>query len=231
MLCSSCGVDVPPQFKKIISTNVCPECGGEIVNEPMRELLNELSDALKSMPNDPEGIAGWLLSHYELRKVGTGKPVINFHGNRPNVVASPVVPNDTTKFFKNAGISPKTRAEINAAKINGEIVEEDLYDEPLTAEDILFQQNASNAFIEGGRHAAKAKAQAVMRNTANEFSEIFADGDATQMDLPEPKNAQEARDLNRFNEERMRRLEAQQALANGGVTVNSKGKESIVRRR
>ena len=39
------------------------------MNEATIELLSEVKEALKKMPNDPEGLAGWLLSNYEMRKI------------------------------------------------------------------------------------------------------------------------------------------------------------------
>ncbi|MCK9567705.1 hypothetical protein M0R72_01995 [Candidatus Pacearchaeota archaeon] len=79
MRCMSCGADIPPQFVHAIATNTCGGCGGEIMNEASKELLKELSDALSRMPNDPQGIAGWLMSNYRFQKMGEGKPVEKFH--------------------------------------------------------------------------------------------------------------------------------------------------------
>lgn len=75
----SCGADIPPQFVHAIATNICSGCGGEIMNEATKDLLKELSDALTRMPNDPQGIAGWLMSNYRFQKMGDGKPVEKFH--------------------------------------------------------------------------------------------------------------------------------------------------------
>jgi hypothetical protein len=75
----SCGADIPPQFVHAIATNTCSGCGGEIMNEASKDLLKELSDALSRMPNDPQGVAGWLMSNYRFQKMGEGKPVEKFH--------------------------------------------------------------------------------------------------------------------------------------------------------
>lgn len=83
MKCMSCGAPISPAFKSAIQNNICPACGGEIMNEATLELLDELKDALEEMPNDPEGLAGWLLSNYEMRKIGTGEPVGQFYGSAP----------------------------------------------------------------------------------------------------------------------------------------------------
>lgn len=83
MRCCNCQAVIPPEWKGAIKRNICPSCGEEIMNEKAQELLSELRDALIAMPNDPEGIAGWLLSHYELVKIGTGEPVHEFYGPKP----------------------------------------------------------------------------------------------------------------------------------------------------
>ena len=79
MRCMACGADIPPAFVKALELNKCPACDGEIMNEASQELLKELSDALARMPNDPQGVAGWLLSNYRFQKMGDGKPVDKFY--------------------------------------------------------------------------------------------------------------------------------------------------------
>lgn len=79
MRCMSCGANIPPEWVNAIQRNECPGCGGEIMGEATQELLNDLTEALKRMPNDPQGVAGWLLSNYRFQKVGSGEPVEKFH--------------------------------------------------------------------------------------------------------------------------------------------------------
>lgn len=80
--CKICGADVPPEWKFAINNNTCPGCGEPLLDEESKELLNELRNAMAEMPNDPEGLAGWLLSNYNIVKVGDGQPV-NFYGRQP----------------------------------------------------------------------------------------------------------------------------------------------------
>jgi len=75
----SCGADIPPEWVKAIQSNSCPGCGGEIMSTPTQELLKDLTEALEKMPNDPQGVAGWLLSNYRFQKMGSGEPVEKFH--------------------------------------------------------------------------------------------------------------------------------------------------------
>ncbi len=79
MKCMSCGADIPPVWVAALNSNKCPGCNGPIMNEASQELLKELADALQRMPNDPQGVAGWLLSNYRFQKMGDGKPVEKFH--------------------------------------------------------------------------------------------------------------------------------------------------------
>lgn len=82
MQCMSCRADIPPAWVNAIQRNECPGCGGPIMDEASKELLDELRSAMEEMPNDPEGLAGWLLSHYRLQKIGTAEPT-DFHRQQP----------------------------------------------------------------------------------------------------------------------------------------------------
>jgi hypothetical protein len=106
MKCCNCQTEIPPSFKRSLIINECPACGDKIMNDSMQELLSELKEALARMPNDPEGLAGWLLSNYQLTKIGTGEPVQEFYGQKKISSQDVVKPssNRVQEFFKNAGI-------------------------------------------------------------------------------------------------------------------------------
>lgn len=74
----SCSALIPPAWVACIQDNKCPGCAGPIMNDESKELLTQLRDAMIKMPNDPEGLAGWLMSTYDLRPKGTIEPT-NFH--------------------------------------------------------------------------------------------------------------------------------------------------------
>lgn len=78
MQCMNCKGDVPPAWVHAIQTNTCPGCGGAIMDDAAKELLTQLRDAMTKMPNDPEGVAGWLMSTYDLFPKGTVEPT-KFH--------------------------------------------------------------------------------------------------------------------------------------------------------
>lgn len=81
MRCVSCGEDIPPKWVAVIEKNICPSCDGPIMTEDAIQLRDELADALARMPNDPQGITGWILSNYRVQKIGKAEPVEKF--NRP----------------------------------------------------------------------------------------------------------------------------------------------------
>lgn len=117
--CKICGAQVPPEWKFAINNNTCPGCGEPLLDEESKELLDELRNAMKEMPNDPEGVAGWLLSNYKIVKIGEAQPV-NFYGRKltsqpdqqqSNQSSSSELPSDfkvrespINKFLKNAGM-------------------------------------------------------------------------------------------------------------------------------
>lgn len=88
MRCMSCGANIPPEWVMAIQKNECPGCGGEIMGSATKDLLSELTEAMKKMPNDPQGVAGWLLSNYRFQKIGSAEPVDKFHrkGGNPGTV-------------------------------------------------------------------------------------------------------------------------------------------------
>ncbi len=81
MDCMNCTANIPPQWVACLQENKCPSCGEDIMGESSKALLDELRDAMARMPNDPEGLAGWLLSNYKLAKIGDAEPT-EFHQTR-----------------------------------------------------------------------------------------------------------------------------------------------------
>jgi DNA-directed RNA polymerase subunit RPC12/RpoP len=114
MKCSECDVDIPPAWKHSYESNHCPSCGGRIFDDNSVSLMKELKAAMENMPNDPQGLAGWLLSNYRMQKVGDGEPT-GFYGAKPQMAAGvpkedgqlKVAPNRLHQFLKNAGVKPQ----------------------------------------------------------------------------------------------------------------------------
>jgi hypothetical protein len=123
MNCSECNVDIPPAWKHSYESNHCPSCGGKIFDDKSVDLMKELKNAMENMPNDPQGLAGWLLSNYRMEKVGDGEPT-GFYGNKPQAGAKgaegttslKVAPNRLQQFFKNAGVKQEPARMANLAK-------------------------------------------------------------------------------------------------------------------
>lgn len=159
MKCQSCGVDIPPEWVKAIQKNECPACEGEIMDSGSQELLQELSAAMEQMPNDPRGIAGWLLSNYTVTKIGEAVPVARFHGGKlaksetvgvPLKVHSAFTNNNVTFMSKegliqdyaNRGLEVHDNASL-INEING--AEEEDYEDPGIAatQNYLMQRGAA----------------------------------------------------------------------------------------
>jgi len=138
MKCMSCGVEISPTFRSAIQNNLCPGCNGPIMSDPALELLDEIKEALKKMPNDPDGLAGWLLSNYEMRKIGSAEPVQFFNphqmqqgympqqhmansglGNKEDQLRNRpmIAPNKLQQFYQSAGIKSKDQYSAIAQQI------------------------------------------------------------------------------------------------------------------
>ena len=138
MKCSNCGVSIPPEWKKVIEKNVCPNCDSPIMNEAQQELLHELKEALIAMPADPEGLAGWLLDNYQMTKVGSGKPVNEFYD--PNKKLKEEIKIHDNPFFKKTGLDVEKLNALGQEKRKQlvsqiQASEDDSEDVPSTEED------------------------------------------------------------------------------------------------
>lgn len=118
MQCRNCKCEIPPAFVTAIANNSCPGCGKEIMSETDQELMTSLSEAMERMPNDPQGLAGWLLSNYRLTKVGAAEPVERFYRPVQGRVDNSGEPGNN--FFERAGVKPNTdiKDKINKLKQN-----------------------------------------------------------------------------------------------------------------
>ena len=132
MKCSNCSTEIPPAFVACYERNKCPICDGAIMDENTIGLMTGLADAMSKMENDPQGLAGWLLSNYRMEKVGAGEPT-GFHRLKPEKktpekqqqtqAEAPKGPVDgLTDFYKratqqeNAKPKPKSKKEEILAK-------------------------------------------------------------------------------------------------------------------
>lgn len=130
MRCISCGAEIPAQWVKAIENNECPGCGGQIMTDDSKIILNELSEAIRKMPADPQGLAGWLMSNYRIKKIGSAEPVEKFHrqkgsanrvknsgGRRYEDEYDDEYDDESAEFHRRAGVDPdKQRALRDAAR-------------------------------------------------------------------------------------------------------------------
>jgi hypothetical protein len=129
--CVSCTAEIPDQFVACLSKNVCPICDGAIMSSGMLELLQGLESAFEQMPNNPRGIAGWLISNYSLTKTGEAKPInfytpkktgavkltkANFEGTENDISQPTEMSEIALKIAKKANVSFKSADEIKALK-------------------------------------------------------------------------------------------------------------------
>lgn len=75
MKCTSCLVEIPPTFLAAIRSGVCPSCNGQIMPPESKQIYDDIRLKMSQMPNDPDGLAGWLLSNYYLDKIDPEKEV------------------------------------------------------------------------------------------------------------------------------------------------------------
>ena len=108
MDCSSCGIEIPPQWKACLVSNICPSCNGKIMSDFTQELIKGLSDAITQMPNNPQGIACWLVSNYRMDKINDYEPP-QFKDQKPGNININASNNDKQnaleKFFERAGVN------------------------------------------------------------------------------------------------------------------------------
>jgi hypothetical protein len=138
MQCITCKADVPPQWVNAIQKNECPGCGGQIMDDSSKELLMELKEAMSRMPNDPEGLAGWILSNYVLTKVGSGEPTgfhrrpparaATEHGAKPGRKIKVNTNNPVQNFLKRTGVSKSLNDRKNYQEIVNQINTGDIDD-------------------------------------------------------------------------------------------------------
>lgn len=150
MKCSECSVEIPPAWKHAYQQNYCPSCGGSIFNEEIVELMNGLKSALEQMPNDPQGIAGWLLSNYKMEKVGDGEPT-GFFGPKEKEEAKEgevkVAQSKLERFLKNAGVDTSKKSKNRMAVLAQQISNIDEEEEEVEYNDPYENEN-ENEFIE-----------------------------------------------------------------------------------
>lgn len=127
MKCMNCATEIPPNWVACIQKNICPACGEAILDSSGEELLKELTEAMERMPNDPAGVAGWLLSNFFIKKIGDAEPVDNFYGRKKAKKASEQDLDDESydrfkTIWKNSRVKPQDKSSLKS-KIESDVEE------------------------------------------------------------------------------------------------------------
>jgi Zn-finger nucleic acid-binding protein len=81
MLCNTCKEDVSSKFAHALSVNICPMCGGSIIDEKLKSILNDLKIIMEDAKNYPEQVADWLFSNYQFKKFDPNEAPIQFNSS------------------------------------------------------------------------------------------------------------------------------------------------------
>lgn len=190
MKCITCQADIPPAWVNAINKNECPGCGGIIMDDSAKELLIQLREAMAKMPNDPEGLAGWLMSTYDLFPKGTIEPT-TFHRKPTSQIgqegADPSAQQGlrwantpTNQFMKRAGADkvlkdPKlaaiAQAINNINSVDGQMYggppEPELNDINAEEQDLIEQQRIAQMAAKARAQGRKLTMKEVLANEAN----------------------------------------------------------------
>jgi hypothetical protein len=117
MQCVNCSAVINPEWVHAISNNTCPSCGKNIMEDNNFELLSELKTAILSMAEKnidvlAEGLAGWLVSNYHMRKIVDNVEPTEFHSTKNGKANRDIKIRETNQFFKNNNIVPKTMKDV-----------------------------------------------------------------------------------------------------------------------
>jgi hypothetical protein len=204
------------------------------MNEKSQELLTELREAMEKMPNDPEGLAGWLLSNYQLHKIGDAQPV-NFYGrnqqqqqqqggpmpanikvNNNNIVQQMLA---RTGVAKSLAQRPNLKDIVNQIHNNIEADEQMLSHDNYDEYDDPYGDQYGGEYVEEYQQAAPMARQALANNSllSGESAPPMTPADAAAMIAalggqakPSGENLHPV-----LQADRMKRLAAQQDVASG----------------
>lgn len=210
MRCMSCGADIPPAFVYCLESNICGGCGGPIMDEKTKEFMNELADALQKMPNDPNGLAGWLLSNYRFQKMGDAKPVEKFH-RKGNNIESSLPENAVNKDVRNL-INKNNLLSSKYSKLANEINSlEDPYED--NEVEISNDEENKQAYLE-----LKNQGLDPFGNTEQIDPAILKGLDMNPENVEDITKtlSQSSEGLKVLENDRIKKIKAQNAISNGG---------------
>lgn len=235
MLCESCKIEIAPAWKNIILSNICPACGNFLMSPKSKEIMDKIKEAIVKMSGesgglDPEGLAGWIMSTFDLFPKGSIEPTV-FHGKKPINSSEEPVRTDlkwaNNQFAKNAGVdkiiakNSKFNTVIDAVNsikngnevIDPKIQEEDLENEDLSPEDIK-TIIANEAKTKGGKINFKDAMAAISGDSFIDPNAKISE-DEKQLATDIVSNMFNADESSVLNNERMKKLRSQYNIQNG----------------
>lgn len=217
MKCITCTAEIPANWSYALNNNLCPSCGGPIMDEDSKSLLHELRDAMAKMPNDPEGLAGWLLSNYRLTKIGTAEPMDFYKKNSNKNSSFRTNENPVEKLLKRAGVDKQVAKQKKLAALAQHINETELSDDQYGDLEVTDNDEDLSTDNEDFKPLNKVSS-AIAKNSAS-----LIDPNINPLDSDSMQEAIQAvasmgsQDPNILNLQRMQRLKRQQELDTMGV--------------
>lgn len=105
MNCISCGTEISPSFKHAFAQNVCPACGGPIIDEESLALIEDVGATLSSeaalRADTAHKLAVALVTRYDIQLRGS-QPAVVRQASRQQRPAAPAQPSHTQKLIQEA---------------------------------------------------------------------------------------------------------------------------------
>jgi Zn-finger nucleic acid-binding protein len=123
MKCTSCEIEINPQWKHAVEINVCPFCGKHIMEEHLKNLFVSLRETMDSLASYQDQLNDWMLSNHNYIK--TDSPNIGMY-----------MPKDLVKELKKAQDEQDFLARKQSiVKVKTETGEEDVLVEKIQSEE------------------------------------------------------------------------------------------------
>lgn len=225
MKCISCTAEIPANWSYALNNNICPSCGGAIMDENSKLLLDELREAMTKMNNDPEGLAGWLLSNYRLTKIGTAEPTDFYKKNTGKKSNLKLNENPVAKFLKNAGVDKQIAKQKQLANLAQQITEIETEDDQYGDIEVNNEENDDNYEEDDYKPVAKISST-IAKNSASLIDPSISPLDSASMrEAVQAVSSLGGQDPDVLNLQRMQRLRKQQELDTMGTIGKIKRSE------
>lgn len=215
--CKSCEAVIPPEWVFIIQMGKCAGCGSDLFSKEEKELLEELTAAMERMPNDPQGLAGWLLSNYRLTKLSeVVEPTEKFHKSKGTSDNLAIANNPVKKFLDRTGQAGKiAESKARLAKLARDIADDSILEDEYDSDggdDGDVEMDGVDEYIDA--HPGAASKALVNNSLIDGNGEPLSDIEIEEMN--NRLSGDETSGSRALQLQRMKRLAAQQGVASGG---------------